>query len=318
MEVFRRLPPPERRRPCALTIGNFDGVHVGHQEMLAHLRRAAAARGLPVCVLTFEPHPREWFAAHPRPGSAPATPPARISTCRDKLEALADCGVDRVCIAHFNASLAALEAEAFVERIIDEGLRAEYLMVGDDFRFGARRRGDFAMLERAARHHRFELARQQTVERNGVRVSSSAVREALAAGDFRRAGSLLGRPYAISGRVIHGRKLGRDLGFPTLNLPVRFVRPAVSGVFVVQVYGLGPHPLPGVASLGTRPAVERAGRPLLEVHLLGFSRSVYGERVRVEFLHKLRDEAHFDSLDSLAAQIARDAEQARSWFARQL
>jgi riboflavin kinase/FMN adenylyltransferase len=318
MEVFRRLPPPERRRPCALTIGNFDGVHVGHQEMLGQLGAAARARGLPVCVLTFEPHPREWFSANPRPGMTPVPPPARISTSRDKLEALAECGVDRVCIAHFNASLASLGAEAFIRTIIVEGLQAAYLMVGDDFRFGARRAGDFAMLEQAAPRFGFELARQATVERAGVRVSSSAIREALAAGDMKRAQTLLGRPYTISGRVIHGRKLGRTLGFPTLNLPVRYARPAVSGVFVVQVHGLSEHPLPGVASLGTRPAVERDGRLLLEVHLFAFSREVYGERIRVEFLHKLRDEADFESLELLTGQIHHDAEQAREWFARQL
>jgi riboflavin kinase/FMN adenylyltransferase len=318
MEVFRRLPPPERRRPCALTIGNFDGVHVGHQEMLGQLGQAAHARSLPVCVLSFEPHPREWFAAHPRPGATPVTPPARISTSRDKLEALADCGVDRVCIAPFNASLASLEPEDFIERIIVEGLRTAYLMVGDDFRFGARRRGDFAMLEQAAGRHGFELAHLPTVEREGVRVSSSAVRDALAAGDFGRARKLLGRPYSISARVIHGRKLGRTLGFPTLNLPVRFPRPAVCGVFVVQVHGLAAHPLPAVASLGRRPAVERDGKLLLEVHLFAFSGQVYGKRVRVEFLHKLRDETPFDSLEALTEQIRRDAQQARDWFARQL
>ena len=316
MEVFRRLPPPDRRRPCALTIGNFDGVHVGHREMLAQLSAAARARGLPVCVLTFEPHPREWFAAHPRPGAAPVTPPARISTSRDKLEALAECGVDRVCIAHFNASLASQPAEAFIERIVVEGLQARCLMVGDDFRFGARRLGDYDMLAEAAPRLGFDLIRQPTVERHGVRVSSSAVRDALAAGDFERARSLLGRPYTISGRVTHGRKLGRNLGFPTLNLPVRFPRPALSGIFVVQVHGLGDAPLPGVASLGTRPAVEENGALLLEVHLFDFSRQVYGQRVGVEFRHKLRDEARYDSLELLVAQIRRDAQQARDWLAQ--
>ncbi len=314
MEVFRRLPPPDRRRPCALTIGNFDGVHVGHREMLLQLANRARERDLPVCVLTFEPHPREWFAAHPRPGAAAVAAPARISTARDKLEALADCGVDRVCIAHFNASLASLAAEDFVEQIVIEGLRARMLMVGDDFRFGARRGGDYLMLERVAPQLGFELLRQPTVERDGLRVSSSAVRDALAAGDFRSARRLLGRPYTISGRVIHGRKLGRNLGFPTLNLPVRFTRPALAGVFVVQVHGLAGSPLPGVASLGRRPAVERDGALVLEVHLFDFAREVYGERVCVEFLHKLRDEARYDSLDLLAQQIRRDAEQARDWF----
>jgi riboflavin kinase/FMN adenylyltransferase len=316
MEVFRRLPPPDCRRPCALTIGNFDGVHIGHREMLTRLGDFARPRGLPVCVLTFEPHPREWFAAHPRPGAARVTPPARISTTRDKLEALADCGVDRVCIAHFNGSLASQSAEAFIDDIIVDGLRAACLMVGDDFRFGAQRRGDFEMLERAAPRLGFDLLRQPTVARDGVRVSSSAVRDALAAADFERARVLLGRPYTMSGRVVHGRKLGRDLGFPTLNLPVRFPRPAIAGIFVVQVHGLAGQPLRGVASLGTRPAVEHEGALLLEVHLFDFSREVYGQRIGVEFLHKLRDEARYDSLDLLKAQIDRDAQQARDWFAQ--
>ena len=315
MEVFRRLPPPESRRPCALTVGNFDGVHAGHRQMIAQLAEAARVRGLAVCVLTFEPHPREWFAANPRPGVPPVTPPARISTTRDKLEALADCGVDRVCIARFDAALAALPAEDFIARIIVDGLRAAYLMVGDDFRFGARRRGDFEMLAEAAARGAFELARLPTVEREGTRVSSSAVRDALAAGDFERTQRLLGRPYTISGRVIHGRKLGRNLGFPTLNLPLHFARAALQGVFVVQVHGLGAQALPGVASLGTRPAVERNGRLLLEVHLFDFARDIYGERVRVEFLHKLRDETDFASLDALSAQIQADAQQARAWLA---
>lgn len=318
MEVYRRLPPPERRRPCALTIGNFDGVHLGHQQMLARLGERARARGLPVCVLTFEPHPREWFAAHPRPGTVPPAPPARISTARDKLEALAACGVDQVCIAHFNARFAAQPAEAFIADIVVEGLRTACLMIGDDFRFGAGRRGDFAMLEQASQRFGFELMQQPTIEYEGERISSSAVRSALANGEFERARTLLGRPYMLSGRIVHGRKLGRDLGFPTLNLPVRFMRPALHGVFVVQVHGLSGQPLPGVASLGTRPAVERNGALVLEVHLLDFSQQVYGRRVGVEFLHKLRDEADFPSLALLRAQIDRDVRQARDWFAARI
>jgi len=349
MEVFRRLPPPARRQPCALTIGNFDGVHLGHQGILARLRARADQLGLPVCVLTFEPHPRDYFAARAAaaarsdaaggasagasataapaaaaptagaPATAPTAPlpsaPARIYTERDKLEALAACGVDRVCIAHFNASLAALSAEQFIDQILIDGLQTRYLLVGDDFRFGARRRGDFALLQTAAAQHGFELARTETIMRDGVRVSSSAVRQALATGDFERAQALLGSPYYISGRVIHGRKLGRTIGFPTLNLRIPFVHPAVSGVFVVRVHGLRDTPLPGVASLGTRPAVEADGRLLLEVHLFDFNENIYGRRIRVEFVHKLRDEANFASLELLTAQIDRDAQAARRWFA---
>ena len=314
MEVFRRLPPADRRDPCALTIGNFDGVHSGHRAVLAQLRERADALALPTCVLTFEPHPREYFAALTAGTAAAATAPARICTERDKLDALAACGVDRVCIAHFNASLAGLSAERFIDEIIVDGLHARSLLIGDDFRFGTRRRGDFAMLEQAASQHGFELARIDTFSRDGVRISSSAVREALAAGDFRRARELLGRPYFISGHVVHGRKLGRTIGFPTLNLPIPFERPAVTGVFVVRVHGLSGDPVDGVASLGTRPAVERDGRLLLEVHLFDFDADIYGRLVRVEFLHKLRDETHFDSIELLTAQIERDAQAARAWF----
>jgi len=332
MEVFRRLPPADRRDPCALTIGNFDGVHSGHRAVLAQLRRRADELGLPTCVLTFEPHPREYFAtlaASASPSSsvpaaaapatdteprAPAPTPARICTERDKLDALAECGVDRVCIAHFNASVATLPAERFIDEIVVEGLHARYLLIGDDFRFGAKRRGDFAMLGQAAARHGFELARIATVTRDGQRISSSAVRAALTAGDFARARELLGRPYFVSGHVVHGRKLGRTIGYPTLNVPIPFDRPAVEGVFVVRVHGLAEQPVAGVASLGKRPAVESDGRHLLEVHLFDFDADLYGRLVRVEFLHKLRDEAHFDSIEALTAQIDRDAQAARAWF----
>ncbi len=311
MQVFRRLPPIEQRLPCALTIGNFDGVHRGHQAVLARLADEARARGLPSCVLTFEPHPREYFAAL---AGRPETAPARILTERDKQQALAACRVDRTCIAHFNASLASLDPEAFVRDVLVAGLHVRYLLVGDDFRFGARRRGDFALLSTLAPDHGFELAQMPTVSDNGQRVSSSAIREALAAGEFGRVNTLLGRPYTISGHVIHGRKLGRTLGFPTLNLRIPFARPALSGIFVVRVHGLANTPLPGVASLGTRPAIERDGRLLLEVHLFDFDREVYGAIVGVEFLRRLREERHYDDLDALRTQIALDTRQAREHF----
>jgi riboflavin kinase/FMN adenylyltransferase len=313
MDVFRRLPPADQRQPCALTIGNFDGVHRGHQAVLARLRRRADEMGIPTCVLTFEPHPREYFAA--LPGATISAPP-RILTERDKLDALADCGVDRVCIAHFNASLAGLPAQAFVEQIIGEGLRTRYLLVGDDFRFGARRLGDYDMLAQAAPQVGFELARMDTVSEDGERFSSSSVRSALAEGDFARAHRLLGRPYFISGHVVQGRQLGRSLGYPTLNLRLPQAAPAVAGVFIVQVHGVGERAWPAVASLGTRPAVERNGRMLLEVHLFDYSGDLYGRLVRVEFLRRLREERHFDSLDALRAQIELDARTARDYFAR--
>lgn len=309
MEVFRRLPPPADRRPCALTIGNFDGVHRGHQVMLAALRARADELGLPACVLTFEPHPREFFAVQ---RALPA--PARILTERDKLDALARSRIDRVCIAHFNESLATLSAERFISEMIVDGLQARYLLVGDDFRFGARRVGDFELLAESSAGSGFELARMASVCEGADRISSSAVRAALGSGDFERVSTLLGRRYSISGHVIHGRQLGRDLGFPTLNLRIPFERPALSGIFVVEVEGLGDRALPGVANLGTRPAVERDGRPLLEVHLFDFDREVYGDLVRVVFLAKLRDEANFADLGALREQIARDTLAARAFF----
>lgn len=311
MQVFRRLPPADQRQPCALTIGNFDGVHRGHQAVLQRLVSAARERGLPACVLTFEPHPREYFAAS-RPGAGPA--PARILTGRDKLGALAACGVDRVCIAHFNATLAAMPAETFAERLIVDGLQARHLLIGDDFRFGAQRRGDFDLLAGLSARHGFGLERMPTIADRGERYSSSAVRRALAAGDLARARELLGHPYCVSGHVIHGRKLGRTLGFPTLNIGIPFGNPAVAGIFIVQVHGLGPRPLPAVASLGTRPAVEQNGRLLLEVHVFDFSASVYGALVSVEFIARLREERHYDNLDLMVEQIHRDARAARDHF----
>jgi riboflavin kinase/FMN adenylyltransferase len=312
MQVFRRLPPIGQRQPCVLTIGNFDGVHRGHRALLERLTRAAARLGLPSCVLTFEPHPREFFAAR-RPG---LVAPNRIATLRDKLEALSAAGIDRACVVHFNERFASLDAEFFIDRGLVDGLQVRYLLIGDDFRFGAQRRGDFAMLEHAALRHGFELERMATVAHDGVRISSSAVRAALAAADFVRVERLLGRPYAMSGHIVHGRKLGRELGFPTLNLRIPHGRPALAGIFVVRVHGLADAPLPGVASLGTRPAVETAGAPLLETHVLDWRGDAYGRLVRIEFLRKLRDEAHYDGLDALVAQIRLDADQARAHFAR--
>jgi riboflavin kinase/FMN adenylyltransferase len=311
MQVFRRLPPVDQRAPCALTIGNFDGVHLGHRALLDALRRVADRIGVPACVLTFEPHPREYFAAH-RPG---VVAPPRIATLRDKLEALEAAGVARTCVVHFNARFAALEPEAFVERVLVDGLRARFVLIGDDFRFGAQRRGDFALLEALGARHGFGVERMQTLALGGERVSSSAVRAALAQADFGRVERLLGRPYAISGHVVHGRKLGRELGFPTLNLRIPHGRPALGGIFVVRVHGLADAPVAGVASLGTRPAVEADGAPLLETHVLDWSGDAYGRVVRIEFLRKLRDEAKYDGLDALVAQIRLDADQARAHFA---
>ncbi len=313
MKVFRGLPNAEARRPCALTIGNFDGVHRGHRALLARVADAAARLGVDSAVMTFEPHPREYFA-HLSGDESRA--PLRIANLRDKLQALEQCGVDRVIVEHFSARFAALSPERFIEDVLVGGMHVKWLIVGDDFRFGAKRAGDFAMLVEAGRRHGFAVVALPTVMHDDTRISSSAVRAALADGDFARAQDLLGHPYAISGHVQHGRKLGRTIGFPTLNLKVAHKRPAASGIFVVQVHGLGERPRPAVASLGVRPTVEDNGRVLLEVHLFDFSGDCYGKLIRVELLKKLRDEAKYDDLDSLTRAIDADARAAREFFAQ--
>jgi riboflavin kinase/FMN adenylyltransferase len=311
MKVFRGLPNARARAPCALTIGNFDGVHFGHQALLARVRAAATERALEAAVMTFEPHPREFFAG--RAGDLAGAPP-RIAGLRDKLQSLSDAGVDRVIVEHFNAQFAALTPAQFVERVLVEGLHVKWLMVGDDFCYGARRAGDVALLREAGRAHGFQVETLPTVTNGGNRISSSAVRAALAAADFAHVEQLLGHPYAMSGHVIHGRKLGRTLGFPTLNLRVAH-RPALAGIFVTRVHGLADQPLAAVASLGVRPTVDDSGRVLLEVHLLDQAIDCYGKLVQVEFLGKLRDEEKYGDLASLTAAIAGDSAQARAFFA---
>lgn len=308
MKIFRGLPPSAERTPCALTLGNFDGVHRGHQALLAQV--VAAARRLRVVpsVMTFEPHPRELFA--------PEQAPARIAHVRDKLEALQAQGIERVFLMHFDHRFAAVSAPQFIEQFLVQGVQTRWLMVGEDFRFGARRAGDYALLQQAATQFGFELHRLPAVKENAERVSSSAVRAALAAGDLARARELLGHAYGISGRVLHGRQLGRTLGFPTLNLRISHRRkmqtPALHGIFAVRVHGLAPQALPGVASMGLRPTVDDSGRWLLEVHVFDFNQTVYGQRVRVEFVQRLRDELRYDTLAELTAAIAADAYEARA------
>ena len=305
MQVFRGLPAaPTRHRPIALTIGNFDGVHRGHQAMLARLTEAADDLALPSAVLTFDPHPREFFA----PGSAPP----RLSTLRDKLERLAAYGVGEVHIARFDAALAKMTPEVFVDDVLVRRLETRWVLVGDDFRFGQGRRGDLAVLRRLAA--RFSVEAMPTVMVDGERASSSAVRAALAAGQFDRAARLLGRPYVVTGRVAHGDKLGRKLGFPTANIVLRHSSP-LAGVFAVRVHGLGQPGRAGVASVGVRPTVKADAKPLLEVFVLDFDEACYGRRVAVEFLHKLRDEARYPDLDTLSRQIHADVLEAREYFA---
>ncbi len=302
---------------CALTIGNFDGVHRGHQAMLALLTNEARHRGLPSCVLTFEPHPRDHFA---RLAGRPESAPARIGTLRDKLAELERCGIDEVVVVRFDARFAALSPQAFIDQVLRDGLRARYVLVGDDFNFGARRAGDYAALDAAGPAAGFDVARMLSYEGHGLRVSSSAVRAALAAGDMALAAQLLGRPYSVSGHAVHGRKLGRELGFRTLNLRFPHPRPATAGIFVARVHGLGEAPVPGVASFGVRPTVEDAGRVLLETHCLEWPAALgpeggYGRVLRVELLHKLHDELKYASLEALREGIARDVADARRWFA---
>ena len=321
MRIFRGHQHPELAPRCALTIGNFDGVHRGHQAMLALLRSEASHRGVPSCALTFEPHPRDYFAALAR---KPELAPARIATLRDKLVELARCGIDQCVILPFNARLAALAPETFIEQVLVRGLGARYALVGDDFRFGARRAGDYAVLDGAGARLGFDVARMNSYEVGSIRVSSSAVREALAGGDMARVAALLGRHYSISGHVVHGRKLGRDLGFRTLNLRFSHWKPAAGGIFAVRVHGLADTALPGVANLGIRPSLDpgdaNGGRVLLETYCLDWpaglgDEGAYGKIIRVELLHKLHDELKYDSLQSLKKGIAQDCADARAFFA---
>ncbi len=321
MKVFRGFHHPGIAPACALTIGNFDGVHRGHQAMLALLRSEAAQRGVPSCALTFEPHPRDYFAGVAKNADLA---PARIATLRDKLADLQRCGIDQVVVLPFDARLAALSPQAFIDDVLVQGLGARYVLVGDDFRFGARRAGDYALLDAAGTQKGFDVARMNSYEVHGLRVSSSAVRAALAEGRMDDAARLLGHPYHISGHVLHGRKLGRELGFKTLNQRFTHWKPAASGIFAVLVHGLDAEPLRGVANLGVRPSLDpgdvNGGRVLLETHCLDWpahlgAEGAYGKIIRVELLHKLHDELKYDSLDALTLGIAQDCDAARAWFA---
>lgn len=323
MKVFRGFKHPNIAPACALTIGNFDGVHRGHQAMLALLKGEAQQRDIPSCALTFEPHPRDFFAALTH---QPELAPARVGTVRDKLVELAHCGVDQTVVLPFDAKLAALTPQAFIDRVLVHGLGAQYVLVGDDFRFGAKRAGDYKLLDAAGAIHGFDVARMNSYEVHGLRVSSSAVREALSLGRMANAARLLGRAYRISGHVVHGRKLGRALGFKTLNLRFAHWKPAASGIFAVLVYGLAETALAGVANMGIRPSLDprdvNGGRVLLETHCLDWPEQLgpegaYGKIIRVELLHKLHDELKYDTLDALAAGIKQDCLDARAYFATQ-
>ena len=304
MRLYRGL-PASADRPVALTIGNFDGVHRGHQAMLTRLIEAAEDLRLPSAVMTFDPHPREFFAPH--------SAPPRLANLRAKLERFRAAGIDRVYVCRFDARLASLPADAFVDDVLVSRLAVRWVLVGDDFRFGKGRAGDLATLRAHART--FSVEAMATIAVEGERASSTAVREALTRGDIEHATALLGRPYTIAGRVIHGEKLGRKLGFPTANIALKR-RPPVAGVFAVNVHGLPGGPRTGVASIGTRPTIGASGRVLLEVYLFDFDAPIYGKRLTVQFLHKLRDEARYPDLDTLTRQIGADVREAREYFAK--
>ncbi|NBW78760.1 MAG: bifunctional riboflavin kinase/FAD synthetase [Betaproteobacteria bacterium] len=324
MRVFRGFHHRGIAPACALTIGNFDGVHRGHQAMIALMRGEAEQRGVASCVLTFEPHPRDFFAQR---AQRPELAPSRVATLRDKLADLKRCGVEQTVILPFDAHMSSLSPQAFIQDVLVQGLNARYVLVGDDFKFGAQRAGDYAFLDAAASalpaQQQFDVARMNSYEVHGLRVSSSAVRQALAEGRMMDAARLLGHPYHVTGHVVHGRKLGRELGFKTLNLRIAHNQPATTGIFVVRVMGLGAEPLAGVANLGRRPSLDaqdvNGGRVLLETHCLDWPKDLgpegaYGKIIRVELLHKLHDEIKYDSLEALKQGIARDCEAARAFF----
>ncbi|MFZ1324783.1 MAG: bifunctional riboflavin kinase/FAD synthetase [Candidatus Contendobacter sp.] len=298
-----------RHRGCVATIGNFDGVHLGHQAILAQLARQAARLRVPRLVITFEPQPQEFFAG-------PAAPPARLMRLREKLLALAGLGVERVLCLPFDRRLAALPALSFIEDLLVDRLGVRYLVVGDDFRFGYRRVGDFALLVAAGQQYGFQVADTGSYLQDGERVSSTRIRQALAQGDLALATRLLGRPYDMCGRVAHGEQRGRTIGFPTANLHLHRRVTPIYGVYAVLMSGMGLRPWPGIANVGRRPTVA-GERERLEVYLLDFQGNLYGRQVKVDFLHYLRPERRFDSLEALRRQIRQDEYAARGWFAVQ-
>lgn len=292
---------------CVATIGNFDGVHLGHRAVIERLVAEGRRLRLPVCVVLFEPQPREFFD--------PIGAPPRLMRLREKVDRLSELPVDYTLILRFNRTLAALPPEAFIEDILIKALNLQFLVVGDDFRFGRRRTGDFHLLRDYGARAGFAVADTPSIVIDGERVSSTLIREALLAGDLERAARLLGKPYEVCGRIIHGRKRGRALGFPTANLLMQRKNTPVQGVFAVTMRGLGEKPLPGVANVGSRPTVTGNETMLLETHLLDFCGDLYGKRVEVEFHRKLRDERRFGGLAELGVQIERDIQAARAFFA---
>lgn len=297
---------PASPQGCVATIGNFDGVHLGHQAVLSQLAMKGDMLRLPAVVITFEPQPFEYFV--------PEKAPARLTRFREKVEALRAYSIQQLCVLRFNQKLARMSAEDFIQTLLVDGLNVRYLVVGDDFRFGRHRQGDFAMLQQAGRQHGFQVVNMHTFSIEHDRVSSTRIRDALREGDLEMAEKLLGRPFRMSGRVAHGDKRGRQMGFPTANIHLHRCKIPLTGVFAVQLFGLDEEPVNGVANIGIRPTIGD-DKALLEVHLFDFNREIYGEHVQVHFLDKIRDEQRFDGLEALMAQIEKDCAHAREFFA---
>jgi len=296
MQVFRHLPLTPCS-PLALAIGNFDGMHLGHQALLKYLIEVSKTKKLTPAVMTFEPHPREFFT--------PFNAPDRLSNLREKLERFEALGVEKVFVCAFNRHFATISAQDFMQNILREKLNVNSILVGEDFRFGAKRAGTTVDFKASG----FDLISMPQVNLSGKRVSSTRVRNALAIGDLQAASQLLGRHYSISGKVVHGAQRGRELGFPTANIHMRHERPAIKGVYAVKLDGLN-----AIANLGVRPTISGVPKLLLEVHVLDFDNDLYGKHVHVEFMHKIREEKKFESLDALKAHIAKDIDVARRYF----
>ena len=300
---FHNLSPSSEG--CVATIGNFDGVHLGHQAVLSQLALKGDMLGLPATVITFEPQPTEFFL--------PEKAPPRLSRFREKVEALRSYSIEQLCVLRFNEVLAEMCANDFIQKLLVKGLNVRYLVVGDDFKFGKDRKGDFALLKKMGEEHNFQVVNMHTFAIAETRVSSTRIRQALTAGDLMLAQTLLGHPYKMSGRVAHGDKRGRTLGYPTANIHLHRAKVPLTGVYAVRLYGLEDEPIEGIANVGVRPTIGE-GTALLEVHLFDFNKDIYGENVQVYFLHKVRDEKKFDGLPALVAQIERDCQSARNYF----
>ena len=300
------LPYGDLAGGSVVTIGAYDGLHLGHTQLLDRVINAARASSQPAVVMSFEPTPREFFAA--------ARPPARLMRFREKFEALAEYGIDIFYCPRFDPAMRSIRADAFIRQILVHGLNARHVVVGDDFRFASRREGTIEHLVQASRALEFRVDQVPSVTVDGVRVSSTVIRESLAAGEVQRAAAFLGRPYRMSGKIVKGRQVGRSLGYATANVDIRRRQSAVHGIYAVRVHGVGPTAIDGVASVGTRPTFDLC-KPLLEVHLFDFDAEIYGEYIHVDFLVHLRPEEKFASVDELVAQMAVDAENARTALA---